>query len=83
MKLAAAAAASTRQDPGDDESGESTEQLHHPDLGWSPKWERVTTREAFRDAMQQWSERLELRDEGECVVVILDGRMIHLQRVRD
>jgi hypothetical protein len=83
MKLVAAAAASTRGESRGEESAESTEQIHHPDLGWSPKWERVPTREAFKAAMAKWSDRIECRDEGRFVIVVLDGRAIHMQAVRD
>lgn len=83
MPKLVAAAASTRGDSRGEESSESTEQIHHTDLGWSPKWERVPTREAFKAAMAKWSGRIECRDEGRFVIVILDGRAIHMQAVRD
>ena len=83
-KLVAAAAAST---PGDKpaESSESTEQLFHADLGWSPKYERVPTRSEFIEAMVKWGKgtgRVILSAIEDSVIVFVDGRQVASVRVR-
>lgn len=54
MKFAVATGDRPASQQPSQQSNESTEQIYHPDLGWSPKWERVPTRAQVKAAILQW-----------------------------
>lgn len=85
-KLVAAAAASTRGHARAEASSESTEQLYHPDFGWSPLYERVPKRAAFIEAMATWgkaSGRVVVENMSGSVLVFVDLNQVANVRVRD